>query len=281
VLNALGVSDFGIYSLVGGVVTLFSFVNTAMALSTQRHLTYEMGRGRDDEVERVYSASIVIHLGIALFILLFAELIAVKLFSTYINIPADRKLAGVWVFQLAVISIMFSVMNVPQQALLIGKERFRTISIISFSFNIMYLISAYALHFFLTQRLELYALFIFISNVLLYFIYRVVCRSYFRYRFVYKWDSNLYKELTGFAGWNLMGAAAMVLRNQGIGLVLNLFYGVTINAAYGIANQVGSAAEQFAQSVIKAFNPSIVKKYAMGDNNEMFKLAFMSSRISF
>jgi O-antigen/teichoic acid export membrane protein len=281
VLNLLGVQDYGIYSVVGGVVALFVFINTAMAISTQRHLTFEMGRGNDEEVGRIYSASIVIHLFIGIIIFLFAELIAIKLFSSYINIPADRMIAATRVYHLAVFSIMFSIMNVPQQALLNSKENFRTSSMISFLYSVLYLVSAYLLNFFHARRLEIYALLIFVSSIIVYLTYKFVCHHYYRYRFYLVKDISLYRELTGFAGWNLLGSGAMVLRNQGIAIVLNLFYGVTINASYGIANQVGSAAEQFAQSVIKAFNPSIVKKYGANQMTEMFELAFMSSRISF
>lgn len=282
VLGALGVEDFGIYNIVGGVVVLFSFLNSAMASATQRFLNYELGRGDLPQVRRVFSMSMTAHISIALFVLLLAETIGLWFVWNYIKIPLERQTAAIWCYQFSVLTACIQIVRIPYNACIIAYERMSVYASISILEVILRLLIVFPLHWDSFDRLILYSFLMSFVALLVLCLYKTVCNRRFpisRYRFF--WDSVLYKRLMSFSGWSLFGSVANVGAQQGLGIVLNLFFGVAVNAAMGIANQVSQAVYSFVSNFQTAFNPQIIKSYASGDRAHFEKLLFYGSKYSY
>ena len=242
VLNVLGVEDFGIYNVVGGIVVMFSFLNGAMATSTQRFLSFSLGKNDQEQVARVFSMSMTTHISIALIVLLLAETFGLWIFYRYLNIPPERMGAAQWVYQLSVLTFCISIIRVPYNAGIIAYERMSFYAYISIVEVCLKLGMVILLQYLGSDKLILYAL---LTTGIVTFIYKLYCCKTFSVcRYHYFWDKHLYKELISFSGWSLFGSAANVGVQQGINILLNVFFGVVTNAALGIANQVSSAVSQ-------------------------------------
>ena len=282
VLDALGVEDFGIYNIVGGVVVLFSFLNSAMASATQRFLNYELGRGDIHEVQRVFSMSMTAHLSIAALVLLLAETIGLWFVWSYIKVPPGRETAAIWCYQFSVLTSCIQIVRIPYNACIIAYERMSFYAYISILEVVLRLLVVFPLLLDGFDRLVLYSLLMSVVALLVLYLYKTVCNRRFpvsRYRFF--WDSSLYKRLMSFSGWSLFGGVANVGAQQGLGIVLNIFFGVAVNAAMGIANQVSQAVYSFVSNFQTAFNPQIIKSYAAGDRAHFEKLLFYGSKYSY
>ena len=282
VLNALGVEDFGIYNVVGGVVSMFGFINTAMAASTQRYLTFELGRGNQEQLFKVFSTSVQIHACIALLIVLLAETIGLWLFYHKMTIPTDRMNAALWVYQFSVLSTVVLIMSVPYNASIIAHERMSAFAYISVVEVLLKLGIVYVLLIGSFDKLKLYALLMFGVQLGIRLIYSRYCRTHFQ-ETVYKrvWDKKLFKVMLGFASWNLWGNGAAILFTQGVNILLNIFFGVFVNAAMGIANQVSGAISLFVGNFQTAFNPQIIKSYASGEKERFINLILNTSKYSY
>lgn len=282
VLSALGVEDFGIYNVVGGVVTMFTFLNTAMAGATQRFLTFELGRGDKVKLHKVFCISLNIHALISLIIFLLAETVGLWFLNTQMNIPEFRMYAGHWVYQLSVLSTIVLIMSAPYNASIIAHERMSVFAYISLFEVFSKLVVAYAIvstHF---DRLIFYALFIFVTQLLVRLIYGLYCKKHFEEcHYKYLNDMAMLKEMSSFAVWSLFGNLAGIAFTQGINILLNLFFGPIVNAARAIAVQVQTAVQGFVTNFQTALNPQITKTYATGELAQMHKLLFASSRYSF
>ena len=271
VLNVLGVEDFGIYNVVGGIVVMFSFLNGAMATSTQRFLSFSLGKNDQEQVARVFSMSMTTHISIALWI-----------FYRYLNIPPERMGAAQWVYQLSVLTFCISIIRVPYNAGIIAYERMSFYAYISIVEVCLKLGMVILLQYLGSDKLILYALLMALTTGIVTFIYKLYCCKTFSVcRYHYFWDKHLYKELISFSGWSLFGSAANVGVQQGINILLNVFFGVVTNAALGIANQVSSAVSQLVGNFQTAFNPALVKSYASGDYSYFVRLIFQTSRFSY
>lgn len=282
VLNTLGETDFGIYSIVGGVVVLFSFIQGAMTSATQRFLNFEMGKGDESSVNRVFSMSMTAHISIALFLLLLAETVGLWFVNTQLNIPTDRVYAVQWVYQFSVLTTIISIIRTPYNALIIANEKMSYYAYISIVESALKLIIVYLLLVISEDKLIMYSILIFCVSLIIMFCYKVYCNYNFatsRYRLF--WDFTLYRELFNFSAWSLFGSVANVAVSQGINILLNVFYGVTVNAAMAITNQVQSAVSSFTGNFQTAFNPQLVKSYAEGDNDYFIKLICQTSKFSF
>ncbi len=282
VLDTLGVEDFGIYNIVGGVVVLFSFLNSAMASATQRFLNYELGRGDIHEVQRVFSMSMTAHLSIAALVLLLAETIGLWFVWSYIKVPPGRETAAIWCYQFSVLTSCIQIVRIPYNACIIAYERMSFYAYISILEVVLRLLVVFPLLLDGFDRLVLYSLLMSVVALLVLYLYKTVCNRRFpvsRYRFF--WDSSLYKRLMSFSGWSLFGGVANVGAQQGLGIVLNIFFGVAVNAAMGIANQVSQAVYSFVSNFQTAFNPQIIKSYAAGDRAHFEKLMFYGSKYSY
>lgn len=282
VLRVLGVEDFGIYNVVGGIVVLFTFVNNAMVTSTQRFLNYELGRRDPEATQRVFSASVTIHLGIALLTFVLAETVGLWFLERYIQYPADREWAVVLTYQLTILATCVNIIRTPYNATIIAHERMSFYAYISVIEAVLRLLIVYLLVLVSLDRLIFYAFLMFAVIVLVTACYYGYCRRSFvvcGYRFF--WDRSLYRELMGFSGWSLFGGVANMGASQGLNILLNLFFGVTVNAAMGIANQVQTAVYSFVSNFQTAFNPQIVKSYAAGDRGYFIDLILRTSKYSY
>lgn len=282
VLNALGVEDFGIYNVVGGIVTMFTFMNGAMASATQRYLTFELGRGDFERLHKVFCTSIHIHALISLAIFILAETVGLWFLYTHMTIPTDRMDAALWVYQFAVVSCIVVLMSVPYNASIIAHEKMSAFAYISILEVVLKLLIVYMLVWFDFDKLKLYAVLMFCVQMISRIAYGRYCGKHFeetRYQRIL--DRKLFREMTGFAGWSLFGNLAAVAFTQGLNILLNMFFGPAVNAARGISVQVQNAIQGFCANFQMALNPQITKNYASGDLKQMHSLVFASSKYSF
>ena len=283
VLQTLGVDDFGIYNVVGGVVVLFSFLNAAMSSATQRFLNFELGKKDLVQVARVFSMSLTVHLVIAGTVLILAETIGLWFLNSELNIPSERMIAANWVYQFSVASTLLGIMLVPYNATIIAYERMAFYAWASIINVFLRLGIVYLLVIGSWDKLILYAILTFAVGVIMQIIHILYCRFSFPQTSRYKFfrDQKLFRELISFSGWSLFGGVANMSASQGLNMVLNIFCGVTVNAAMGIANQVNVAVYQFVSNFQTAFNPQIIKQYSSGEHGSFIQLIFRASKFSY
>lgn len=282
VLNTLGVEDFGIYNVVGGFVTMFGFLNSAMASATQRFLAFEIGKGDHEQLRNVFSMSINIHFLIAFIIFILAETVGLWFVNTQLTIPTGRMGAAQWVYQFSILTMMINMVSVPYNAMIIAHERMNVFAWVSIAEVGLKLFIVFMLQWFGFDKLKFYAVLTFCVSLIIRFIYGFYCSRQFKEnRFRYFWDKSLFKTLVSYAGWNLWGNIAAVLKDQGVNVLLNMFFGPVINAARGIAYQVSSAVNQFVANFQMAMNPQIIKSYAVNDLKYMHQLIFRGAKYSF
>lgn len=282
VLDALGETDYGIYNIIGGVVVLFSFLNQALTSATQRFLNFNLGRGDMDNVEKIFCMSMNSYLILSAVFLVAAETVGLWFVNTQLNIPAERMGAANWVYQFSILTFIINLVRIPYNASIIAYERMDFFAYVSLIEVVLKLAVVYALFIDGIDRLIVYALLYTIVPLLVNIAYKVYCNRKFTTA-VYRrfWDSSIFKSLFSFSGWSLFGSLANVVAQQGINILINIFFGVTVNAAVGIANQVSSNVMQFVINFQTAFQPQIVKNYAAGQLSEFNKLIFRSAKFSF
>lgn len=282
VIDVLGVDDFGIYDVVGGVVIVLTFLNNAMTTATQRFITYALGRNDSAYLNRVYSVSIIIHVFMALGIFVVGETLGLWYVSNCMDIPELRKDSAMVVYHCSLVASMIMVMSVPYNATIISNERmtaFASISILDVTLKLAIVLS---LNIVPGDKLQMYALMMVAEALVIRFIYGLYCSLSFKnIKFGFVRYCKLYTEMFKFAGWSTFGNLSIVCNTQGLNLVLNSIGGVSVNAARAIAFQVQSAMTSFILSFQTAINPQITKQYAAGDVNVMNSLVLRSSRISF
>ena len=282
VLNTLGVSDYGIYNVVGGVVAMFSVISSSLSSAISRYITYELGHGDIVKLKRIFATSVNIQIGISLAVLVLAELIGVWFLNTKLNIPAERMTAANWVFQCSLLSFIINLISVPYNATIIAHEKMSAFAYISILEAVLKLAVVYMLVISPYDKLVSYAVLLVMVALVVRFTYSFYCRKHFEeshYKFVY--DKALIKEMTGFAGWNFFGNTAYILNVQGVDMLVNIFFGVTLNAARGVATQVQHAVMQFVNNFTVAINPQITKSYASGDMEYVYKLVCRGARFSY
>ncbi len=282
ILHTLGVEDFGIYNVVGGVVSMFSVISGSLSAAISRFITYELGKGDKDKLIRIFSSSVTIQIGLGLVILILAELVGVWFLNAKMNIPDGRMYAANWVFQLSILTFVINLVSVPYNAAIIAHEKMSAFAYISILEVIAKLVIVYLLVISPIDKLIFYAVLMATVALLIRFVYGYYCKRHFEectYHFIF--DKELLKKMFGFAGWNFIGAASAVLRDQGGNIVINLFCGPAVNAARGIAYQVNTAINGFVSNFMMALNPQITKSYASGDKEYMMTLIFQGARLSF
>jgi len=282
ILQTLGVDDFGLYNLVGGITAMFQFLNGTLADATQRYITVEIGKGENGNVNKIYSLCLLLHILLGIIIVLIAEPIGLWLIHNKLIIPFNRLDAVIVVFHLSVISLFISIITVPYNALIIAHEKMNAFAIISIVEAIGRLMIAYSLLISLIDKLILYSLLILLLQFFIRVLYSFYCKRHFEEsKFRFYWDKGLVKELFSFASWTIIGNLAYISVTQGITLLFGLFFLPVVNAARGIAVQVQSAISTFVKNFQTAINPQITKTYASGNTSEMYSLIFRSSRFSF
>ena len=282
VLNALGVEDFGIYNVVGGVVAMFSMLSGSLSSAITRFITYELGTGNQENLKKIFSSAVTIQIGLAVLIILLAEAVGVWFLNVKMNIPDVRMVAANWVFQFSILTFAINLISVPYNASIIAHERMSAFAYISILEAIGKLTIAFLIVISPMDKLIFYAILMCAVALIVRFAYGVYCKRHFEectYRFIF--DKDLLKRMFGFAGWNFIGATSAVLRDQGGNVVINVFCGPAANAARGIAFQVNTAISGFVTNFMTALNPQITKSYAAGDRKYMMTLIFQGARLSF
>ena len=282
ILQTLGVEDYGISSVVGGVISMFTFINAAMVSSTQRYLNFELVRGDANQLRSVFSTSLQIHALIALAIIVLSETVGLWFLNEKLVIPEARMTAAMWVYQCSILSCAVSIMSTPYNAVIVAHEKmsaFAYISILDVSLKLLVVYLLVVLPF---DKLIILAILTLLVQLFIRYIYTLYCHrhfpeSYFQFRF----NKTLFKEMFGFAGWSFWGNLAAILYTQGLNMMLNIFFGPIVNAARGIAVQVQSAVQQFVGGFQTALNPQITKNYASNNLPQMHSLMFRSARFSF
>ena len=283
VLQILGETDLGIYNVVGGIVTLLAFLQTAQSKATSRYITYELGENASSKrLGHVFSACMTIHILIVLLFLVIAESLGLWVVHHWIVVPSERMQAALWVYQFAVLTFCIHMLRVPYDAAIIAHENMSVYAYMSIIEVGLQLLMVVALKYILADHLILYAGALTLIAVILFILYVVYVRvKYHQYRFSWVWDGQLSMKILSFSGWTMLGSTANTMTQQGVGLLFNNFVGLVANAALGFANQVNAAIGRFVGSFTTAFNPQIIKLYAQRNYESLHLLMFRASKFSF
>ena len=282
VLSTLGIEDYGTYNVVGGIVVMFTFINGAMSTATMRYITFELGRGNIERLKTVFRTSIQVFVILAFIIVLLSETIGLWFLYHKLTIAPDRMTAALWVFQISIIDCVLRMIVIPFNAEVISHEKMSTFAYLSILDVTLKLIIVYLLQAIPFDKLIIYALLMFAVSIIHISIYLIYCFKHFpEINFQFRLDKPLLKEMTSFAGWGLFGNLAGVLYNQGLNMLLNIFFGPVVNAARGVALQVQGTVQSFIVNFQMALNPQITKSYAKGNLDRMHSLIFTSSKFSF
>lgn len=282
VLNTLGVSDYGIYNLVGGIVTMLSFLNSAMTASSQRFISYELGTNNIFRLKAVFCTSVTIHIIISLIILIIAETVGLWFINNHLNIPEDRMIAANWVYQCSLLTFVVNVLSVPYNSCIVAHEKMAAFAYISILEVFLKLFVVYVLLITSYDKLIVYSILIVCVSIFIRFCYSLYCRRHFEEcKYYFTCDKQLFKEMFSFATWSLIGNMGFSFKDQLSNVILNIFYGTTLNAARGIAIQVSTIVNTFSSNLSMALKPQITKQYATGNVEESIKLVYSGSRYTF
>ncbi|MDR2038790.1 MAG: hypothetical protein LBQ60_12780 [Bacteroidales bacterium] len=284
VINSLGASDFGIFDIVGGVISMLGFLNVAMASATQRFMSYAEGEGDKEKQKSIFNVSVVLHFFIALLIGLILLVAGYFFFNGVLNIPPERIFAAKIVYLFMVVSTLFTIMTVPYEAVLNAHENMLYYAIIGIIESVLKLTVAIIVVFTMSDKLIVYGALMACISFLVMLIMRIYCHKNYA-ECVFKprkfFHKELMKEMTGFAGWNFTVTSVSLLTNYGQGIVLNMFFGPIINAAQGLANQICGQLGVFANTMLKALNPVIAKNEGRGSRSSMLSASMTGSKIAF
>jgi len=281
VLEILGIEDFGIFNVVGGVVVLFTFLNNAMTSATQRFLNFTLGQDDTEQARNVFSVSIIIHALIAVAVVILAQTVGLWFFFNVLTIPLERQTAAFFVYQFSVASTVINVMQVPYRATIIAYEKMSFFAWLSIVEAVLKLSIVFLLPVILFDKLLVYAFLVCITGIIIYLIHKVYCnRTFETAHFRYCRNKELFWQLLGFSGWSAINGAATIGRDQGSNILLNIFHSITMNAVMGIATQVNSAVFRFVSNFQTAFSPQMIKSYSVGDYDYFMTLIFRTVKIS-
>ena len=281
VLNTLGVEDYGIYNVVGGIVAMFSFLNASMSGATSRFLTYEMGRNNSEKLTATFSSAMIVHIGIAAIIFIIAETVGLWFLANKLVIPEERMFAAHIVYQFSILSMIINVTQVPYNASIIAHEEMGVYAYVELLNVFLKLGIVFLLLLGKYDKLILYAVLIFIVATTIAIIYRIYCKKHFtECIFKWKYHPNIIKPMLSFSCWDLYGNMTVSIRQQGLTMLLNIFYGPILNAANGIATNVHGIILGFANNVITAFRPQIIKQYAENNIQGMTSLVVNATKFT-
>lgn len=282
ILHVLGIEDFGLYNVIGGVVAMFAILNSAMSSSTSRFLTVGISENDKDNLKKIFGTSLLIHFCIGLLVVAIAEPIGIWFMRHEMQIPPQRFEASLWVFHSAVISIFITIISVPYNAVIIAHERMNAFAVISIVDVLLKLLIVLCLSAMPYDKLKTYAVLLVLSQCVVQLLYWGYCRCYFQeVRGGVKVERSLLKKMSSFAGWSLFGDSAVMLMTQGLNILLNIFFGPSVNASRGIAIQVQGVLTRFIGNFQTALNPQLMKSYASKDLDYMHRLIYISSKYSF
>ncbi|MEJ8764160.1 MATE family efflux transporter [Phocaeicola sp. HCN-40430] len=283
ILNTLGIEDYGIYNVVGGIVTMFSFIGSSLASGSQRFIAFEIGRKNKEQLKNIFNTIITVYFVLAIIALILLEAGGYWLLNYHMKIPESRMYAANWVFQLSILSFLINLISIPYNSVVIAHEKMSVFAYISIIECIFKLIAAILLQYILFDHLITYAILICLITVIIRSIYQIYCYKRFEecQTYHFSWDSDKGKELLTYSGWNIIGTIAIISRQQGLNIIINIFFGPILNAAHSIGQQINGVITQFINNVYIATRPQITKLFANNQTAEMWNLVFRSSKLAF
>ena len=282
ILRVLGISDYGIYQVIGGLVAMFGVLSTALSAAISRFITFEIGSGNKEKLCRVFSTSIIVQFIIAFIVLLLAEFIAIWFVQTQMKIPEGRMIATQWVLHCSLITFCINLVSVPYNACIIAHEHMKTFAYISVLDVLLKLIVCFCIFISPVDKLIFYAVLLTVEAVIIRIIYSFYCHRHFeesRSKLIF--DKTIFRDMLSFSGWSFFTNTNSILNNQGVNMLINVFFGVTVNAARGIAVQVENAVLQFVNNFTVAINPQITKSYVSGEMERMYSLVCRGAKFSY
>jgi O-antigen/teichoic acid export membrane protein len=282
-LNALGVNDFGLYAVVGGVVLMMNFLNTVLISTSFRFIAFALGKQDNKSVNEIFNISLILHCILAIALLVIAETLGVFYINNYLNVEPERLTDALVVFRLSTFAALFSVVSIPFQGLLTAKENFLVRSGIEISIASAKFVAVLLLLNYSGDKLLYYAQCMLVASALGPLLFVVYTKLKYRVLTVFKFSKNwtIYKEFFSFSTWIMFGAAASIGKVQGTALIINAFFGTVLNASFGLANQLNTFVMMFSSNVGAAIIPQITKSYSAGEFERTKDLTVMSSKISF
>lgn len=284
ILDALGESDYGVYNVVGGLVTMFSIITSSLSTAISRFQTFELGRKDEGRLNAAFSASFIIQLLMAVVAFVLAETLGVWFLNTHMTIDADRMYAANWVMQCSILTFMTTLLMVPYSASVVAHEKMDVLTIISFFEVVFKLLIALFLAFVAHKgdNLILYAILLLVSTWMVQIIYVIYCKAHFKECCLsFKFNKRIFKEILSFASWNIFGGTAVMLNGQGVNIVLNMIFGPAVNAARGLAVTVNNIIGNFVNNFTMALNPQIIKAFAADEQDYLHSLVERGTKFSY
>lgn len=282
VLKTLGIEDFGIYNVIGGLATSFVFFSSSLSNATQRFLNFELGKRNIEKVQEIFNLNLLIYSIIAILVVIIAELVGIWLIANKLTIPTDRIDAAYWIFHVVIISLAITLIGTVFDSVLIARENMKIYAYMGIYDALGRLAIVFMLNWFSYDKLKLYALLLFFISLTAKCIPAILCiKKYPECKIKFYWNKELFINMFKFVGWNGFGTAVWAINEQGMNILLNIFFGPTVNAARGIASQVNSTINNFKNNFFVAVRPQIVKSYASGNYDYFIKLILCSSKYSF
>lgn len=281
-MDTLGIVDYGIYNVVGGIVAMLSFLSGTLASASQRFFAFELGRNNYIYLKQIFNVVFIIYLGIAILVLLLAETVGLWFLNTKMTIPPERISAANLVYQFSIFSFVIIILTIPYNSAIIAHEKMNVYAYVSILEVILKLLAVYLLVLFSYDKLELYAILTFCVTLIVTFIYRIYCqRKFEECNLTFYWNKKMSISLLSYSGWNIIGSVAIILRSQGLNIILNIFWGPLLNAAYAISSQIQGVLSQFITSIYSSTRPQIVKYYSQNEMQSMWSLVFDSTKFSY
>lgn len=282
ILNALGVSDYGIYGVVGGFVSMFTLISSSISASVSRFLTYGLGKGNIEDLKQTFTTSIFVLSGLSVLLIVVTETLGLWYLYNKMVIPPDRLTAAFWCFQFSLFTMVLTLICQPYTASIIAHERMDVYAYLAVLESILKLGICFAVLYSPTDKLILYGFLLFIVSFINQIVYMIFCRRKFEETTItFTFNKGLFTRMFSFAGWNFIGSSAAILTSQGSNLILNWAAGPVINASYGVANSASGMVTNFVNNFTQAFNPQITKRYAAGEYLSLVRLLIYGSKYSY
>ena len=281
ILNELGVTDYGIYNVVGGFVGMFTILSSSLSGAISRFLTFELGKGNIDKLNKIFCTSVNIQIILSILIVIVSETFGLWFLTEKMNIDPSRMFAARCVFHTSVIVLVLDLITIPYNAIIVAHEHMKAFAYLGITHTLLKLVIVLLLPFFFFDKLIIYSVLLLVTYVIIRILNGIYCKHHFSET---NWhiyiDKSLMKEMFTFSGWTFIGSSSAILRDQGSNILLNLYVGPVINAARGIAEQVNGAINSFASNFMTAVNPQITKSYAANDKAYMLELIYKSAKFS-
>lgn len=282
VLSVLGEEDYGLYNVVGGFVSMFSFISGTLTIASQRYFAICLSTDDWDKLKKTFSINLIIYIFLGIVILVLAETVGLWFVKNVLVIPAERMTAAVLVYQFSIVNFLVVLLVAPFLALLVADENLKMYSILSVLEGILKVAIVYLLYVSNFDKLVTYAALLCFTSTVINSVYIIYCiRQYPKLKFGFYTDWKEYASVFSFLNWNLIGAIASVVKSQGVNIIINIFFGGVVNAARAIAYQVSTVITSFSQNFMKAIDPQITKTYALGNDKNWMRIIYIASKLSY